>query len=150
MILRRPIIVASMIASVILFGGQAGAGSEKKWLVLSSGDEEKITEAWYVTASKLKSLPAFDPSKSDPPVTIRQAVALALAHATKRYPSDTFIVTDVTLQRFADKTTAFPNGMAKDWVYLVYLQYNQEGAVQIVPVLLNSTILESDSETEAP
>jgi hypothetical protein len=118
----------------------------KKWLVLSSGDGTKNTEEWYVDENLLLSLPSYNPVEDNPPVTPQKAVKIAERHAFERYHNRHWVVTSIELKRFAQDT--FHNGPAKDWVYLVSLQYNYNDATQIVPVLLNSTILPSERPSE--
>lgn len=136
---------ASLLLLLTFAGAPVWAG-ERHWTVLASGDDATTQERWQVTDSRLRALPAFDPARDEPPLSLHQATALALAHARQRYPGDAFVVTEVNLQRFAQGTTPYPETTARDWVYLVNLEYNGKGWTQIVPVLLDGTVVISDRE----
>ncbi|QKW56684.1 hypothetical protein [Stenotrophomonas sp. NA06056] len=119
---------------------------ERQWTVLSSGDGDDTHERWQVSATRLRALPAFDPVRAEPPLSVHQATAAALAHARLRYPADAFVVSEVSLQRFAVGAAPDPGDAARDWVYLVSLDYNAKGWTQMVPVLLDGSIVLSDKE----
>ena len=120
---------------------------ERQWTVLSSGDGADTHERWQVSGTRLRTLPAFDPARAEPPLSVHQATAAALAHAHLRHPSDDFVVTEVSLRQFSTEG-AVPQGedAARGWVYLVSLDYNAKGWTQMVPVLLDGSIVLSDKE----
>lgn len=119
---------------------------ERQWTVLSSGDGDDTHERWQVSATRLRTLPAFDPARAEPPLSVHQATIAALAHARLRYPSDDFMVSEVSLQRFTAGAAAHTEDAARGWVYLVSLDYNAKGWTQMVPVLLDGSIVLSDGE----
>ncbi|WKL17234.1 hypothetical protein QYQ99_06870 [Comamonas testosteroni] len=120
---------------------------ERQWTVLSSGDGADTHERWQVSGTRLRTLPAFDPARAEPPLSVHQATAAALAHAHLRYPSDDFVVSEVSLLRFTTEGAAAQGeDAARGWVYLVGLDYNAKGWTQMVPVLLDGSIVLSDKE----
>jgi len=119
---------------------------ERQWTVLSSGDDADTHERWQVSGTRLRTLPAFDPARAEPPLSVHQATAAALAHAHLRYPSDDFVVSQVSLQRFTAGAVPLTEDAARGWVYLVSLDYNAKGWTQMVPVLLDGSIVLSDEE----
>ncbi|WP_340569389.1 hypothetical protein [Stenotrophomonas sp. G106K1] len=119
---------------------------ERQWTVLASGDDDHTHERWQVSATRLHALPTFDPARAEPPLSVHQATAAALAHARQRYPSDDFVVSEVSLQRFTADAAAHAEDAARGWVYLVSLDYNAKGWTQMVPVLLDGSIVLSDTE----
>lgn len=119
---------------------------ERQWTVLSSGDDADTHERWQVSGTRLRTLPAFDPARAEPPLSVHQATAAALAHAHLRYPSDDFVVSEVSLQRFTAGAAAQGEDAARGWVYLVSLDYNAKGWTQKVPVLLDGSIVLSEEE----
>ena len=119
---------------------------EHQWTLLSSGDGVDTHERWQVNGTRLRTLPAFDPARAEPPLSVHQATAAALAHAHLRYPSDDFVVSEVSLQRFTEGAAAQGEDAARGWVYLVSLDYNAKGWTQMVPVLLDGSIVLSDKE----
>lgn len=134
---------ALLMSALLSFPVMAG---ERQWTVLSSGDADDTHERWQVSATRLHTLPAFDPARAEPPLSVHQATAAALAHASQRYPSDDFVVSEVSLQRFTAGAAAPAEDAARGWVYLVSLDYNAKGWTQMVPVLLDGSIVLSDSE----
>ncbi|MNO06083.1 hypothetical protein D3C81_2277050 [compost metagenome] len=56
------------------------------------------------------------------------------------------MVSEVSLQRFAAGAAPQSEGAARAWVYLVSLDYNAKGWTQMVPVLLDGSIVLSNSE----
>lgn len=119
---------------------------EHQWTVLSSGDGDHTRERWQVSGTRLRTLPAFDPARAEPPLSVHQAAAAALAHARLRYPGDDFVVSEVSLQRFTAGAAPQSADAARGWVYLVSLDYNAKGWTQMVPVLLDGSIVLSDNE----
>ncbi|MGE8283644.1 MAG: hypothetical protein ACN6PX_07255 [Stenotrophomonas lactitubi] len=119
---------------------------ERQWTVLSSGDADDTHERWQVSATRLHTLPAFDPARAEAPLSVHQATAAALAHARLRYPSDDFVVSEVSLQRFTAGAAPPAEDAARGWVYLVSLDYNAKGWTHMVPVLLDGSIVLSDNE----
>ncbi|MGO4554941.1 hypothetical protein AB4Y84_12100, partial [Stenotrophomonas sp. 2YAF22] len=61
-------------------------------------------------------------------------------------PSDDFVVSEVSLQRFTAGAAPPAEDAARGWVYLVSLDYNAKGWTQMVPVLLDGSIVLSDNE----
>jgi hypothetical protein len=134
---------ALLMSALLSLPAMAGEG---QWTVLSSGDGDDTHERWQVSATRLHTLPAFDPARAEPPLSVHQATAAALAHASQRYPSDDFVVSEVSLQRFTAGAAPHTEDAARGWVYLVSLDYNAKGWTQMVPVLLDGSIVLSDSE----
>lgn len=144
-VLRMP---ARCIAAVLLLSALANPlamAVERQWTVLASGDDVQTHERWQVSESRLRTLPAFDPARAEPPLSVHQATAAALAHARLRYPGDVFVVSEVSLQRITAAAHDVPD-VARAWVYLVSLDYNAKGWTQIVPVLLDGSVVLSDNE----
>ncbi|MEG0185076.1 MAG: hypothetical protein RR704_16700 [Stenotrophomonas sp.] len=136
----------SLLLLVFALVGMPAWAADRNWTVLASGDDLETREQWQVSDTRLRALPVFDPARAEPPLSPHQATALALAHAQQRYPGDAFVVTEINLQRFAHGTTVYPETAARDWVYLVNLEYNGRGWTQIIPVLLDGTLVSSDRE----
>ncbi|QII29244.1 hypothetical protein G6052_11120 [Stenotrophomonas maltophilia] len=134
---------ALLLSALLSLPTMAG---ERQWTVLSSGDGGDTHERWQVSATQLHTLPAFDPARAEPPLSVHQATAAALAHARLRYPSDDFVVSEVSLQRFTAGAAAHTEDAARGWVYQVSLDYNAKGWTQMVPVLLDGSIVLSNSE----
>lgn len=134
---------ALLLSALLSLPVKAG---ERQWTVLSSGDGDDTHERWQVSATRLRTLPAFDPARAEPPLSVHQATIAALAHARLRYPSDDFMVSEVSLQRFTAGAAAHTEDAARGWVYLVSLDYNAKGWTQMVPVLLDGSIVLSDGE----
>ncbi|WP_223482558.1 hypothetical protein [Stenotrophomonas sp. OVS01A] len=135
---------AALLLSALL-SAPAMAG-ERQWTVLFSGDGDDTHERWQVSGTRLRTLPVFDPARAEPPLSVHQAAAAALAHARLRYPGDDFVVSEVSLQRFAAGAAPQSEDAARGWVYLVSLDYNAKGWTQMVPVLLDGSIVLSDNE----
>jgi hypothetical protein len=89
---------------------------EHQWTLLSSGDGVDTHERWQVNGTRLRTLPALT-RRAEPPLSVHQATAAALAHAHLRHPSDDFVVTEVSLRRFSTEG-AVPQGedAARGWV----------------------------------
>ncbi|MGG6342031.1 hypothetical protein ACQ5SA_02130 [Stenotrophomonas indicatrix] len=135
---------AALLLSALL--GLPVMAGERQWTVLSSGDADNTHERWQVGATRLHTLPAFDPARTEPPLSVHQATAAALAHIRLRYPGDDFVVSEVSLQRFTADAAPPTEDAARGWVYLVSLDYNAKGWTQMVPVLLDGSIVLSDNE----
>ncbi|MDT9580440.1 hypothetical protein RS982_03865 [Stenotrophomonas indicatrix] len=134
---------ALLLSALLSLPAMAG---ERQWTVLSSGDGDHTHERWQVSGTRLRTLPAFDPARAEPPLSVHQAAAAALAHARRRYPGDDFVVSEVSLQRFTAGAAPQSADAARGWVYLVSLDYNAKGWTQMVPVLLDGSIVLSDNE----
>lgn len=133
----------------ILQSNQGTPEMNNRFLILSSGDQKGINqEAWFVTKSKLMTLPEYNPLLGNPPLSCDRAIMLAYQHILQRYPAETFTLKNITLFRFADKMFPFPSPIRNDWVYLVSFQYHTDGFVQMVPVLLSGEIVFSDLEKQ--
>ncbi|MDH6329345.1 hypothetical protein M2299_000145 [Stenotrophomonas sp. 1278] len=134
---------ALLLSALLSLPAMAG---EHQWTVLSSGDGDHTRERWQVSGTRLRTLPAFDPARAEPPLSVHQAAAAALVHARLRYPGDDFVVSEVSLQRFTAGAAPQSEDAARGWVYLVSLDYNAKGWTQMVPVLLDGSIVLSDNE----
>ncbi len=113
---------AARLLSALL--GLPVMAGERQWTVQSNGDADDTHERWQVGATRLHTLPAFDPARTEPPLSVHQATAAALAHVRLRYPGDDFVVSEVSLQRFAAGAAPQSEDAARGWVYLVSLDYN--------------------------
>ncbi|MBA0098602.1 hypothetical protein WH218_05965 [Stenotrophomonas indicatrix] len=134
---------ALLLSALLSLPAMAG---EHQWTVLSSGDGDHTRERWQVSGTQLRTLPVFDPARAEPPLSVHQAAAAALVHARLRYPGDDFVVSEVSLQRFTAGAAPQSEDAARGWVYLVSLDYNAKGWTQMVPVLLDGSIVLSDNE----
>jgi hypothetical protein len=119
---------------------------ETKYLVLSSGDKNTITEAWYVSHAEIEALPFYDPLSDPLPLDIQQVITSAYNHIKKRFPGSTYVLNEIRLERFAENINPYPERKAKDWVFLVSFKYSDYGAVQMIPVFLNGLVVLSDNE----
>ncbi|WP_223485676.1 hypothetical protein [Stenotrophomonas indicatrix] len=132
-----------LLSALLSLPAMAG---EHQWTVLSSGNGDHTRERWQVSGTRLRTLPVFDPARAEPPLSVHQAAAAALVHARLRYPGDDFVVSEVSLQRFTAGAAPQSEDAARGWVYLVSLDYNAKGWTQMVPVLLDGSIVLSDNE----
>lgn len=135
---------AARLLSALL--GLPVMAGERHWTVLASGGGDDTEERWQVSGTRLPTLPAFDPARAEPPLSVHQATAAALAHARLRYPGDDFVVSEVSLQRFAAGAAPQSEDAARGWVYLVSLDYNAKGWTQMLPVLLDGSIVLGENE----
>lgn len=121
--------------------------TEKKYIVLWSGSGKDTTEAHTVTESRLSSLPECNPLLNVVPLSADSAIRIAERYIKRRYPEDRFVFGSIKLDRFANSTEYFTAGYARDWVYLVFFEYNEKGFSQAVPVLLDGSVVYSGNET---
>ena len=69
---------ALLLSALLSLPAMAG---ERQWTVLSSGDGDDTHERWQVSATRLHTLPAFDPARAEPPLSVHQATAAARRRA---------------------------------------------------------------------
>ena len=122
--------------------------AQKKYSVLASGTDTSIDESYTVTQSRLDSLPLINMLEKPASITIERLIKIAYNHIKKKYPSDTYVFSSLNIERFAeeDYKDYYPKGYAKDWVAIIFFQYNQENACQAVPVLFDGTVVRGSNE----
>jgi len=138
------------IIIIIIFVLSAEIGfAQKKYTVLASGiDTSSINESYTVTQSRLDSLPLINMLEKPTSITIERLIKIAYNHIKEKYPSDTFVFSSLNIERFAeeDYKDYYPKGYAKDWVAIIFFQYNQDKACQAVPVLFDGTVVRGSNE----
>ena len=121
---------------------------EKKYILLSSGEDNKEpTEVYAVTEAQISKLPECNPLKEDLPLSAENAIKIAEKYMKRRYPDLKFVFGSINLSRFTNSKNYYSSGKAKDWCYLVFFEYNEEGYSQAVPVLLDGTVVYSGNES---
>ncbi len=116
--------------------------ANRVYLLGGSGGNGLLPDAILLPESRVDSLPLFDPATAAPPMSAADAGSRALTETVARTGDASFVIGDVTLERFGRSEGR--SGPARDWAYFVMLHGSQSNAY--VPVLLDGTVVLSENE----
>ncbi len=110
-------------------------------------DEIDTNKIFSISKSRLKGLPTYYPNTEKAPLSMEEAKNIAIKYVNKNIDnSDDLGVYEIRLQHFGFGDSELVRLSYKMWVYLVYFLYDHGINMEVVPVLLDGTVVKPGSK----